>query len=274
VEIILTVRSKKRGADLAYETIIVEKKDHVARITFNRPERLNAVNSALGLEVKAALEEIGSDEDIRVLILTGNPRIREREGQQEIKHCFSAGWDLSETSPVEPIVEMIAAYEKPVIAMVNGFALGGGCEIALACDFIIASENSEIGLPEINRGLLPGWGGTQRLPRRIGVPRAKWMILSGETVNGSEAKSIGLVDQVVNKEELDRVVTDFATRLAAKPPLGLKKIKETINRGMDVDLQSGLKIEQEALGFLIQTEDFQEGIAAFMEKREPQWKGR
>jgi enoyl-CoA hydratase len=274
VEIILTVRSKKRGADLAYETIIVEKKDHIARITFNRPERLNAVNSALGLEVKAALEEIGSDEDIRVLILTGNPRIREREGQQEIKHCFSAGWDLSETSPVEPIVEMIAAYEKPVIAMVNGFALGGGCEIALACDFIIASENSEIGLPEINRGLLPGWGGTQRLPRRIGVPRAKWMILSGETVNGSEAKSIGLVDQVVNKEELDRVVTDFATRLAAKPPLGLKKIKETINRGMDVDLQSGLKIEQEALGFLIQTEDFQEGIAAFMEKREPQWKGR
>jgi enoyl-CoA hydratase len=274
VEIILTVRSKKRGADLAYETIIVEKKDHISRITFNRPERLNAVNSALGLEVKAALEEIGSDEDIRVLILTGNPRIREREGQQEIKHCFSAGWDLSETSPVEPIVEMIAAYEKPVIAMVNGFALGGGCEIALACDFIIASENSEIGLPEINRGLLPGWGGTQRLPRRIGVPRAKWMILSGETVNGSEAKSIGLVDQVVNKEELDRVVTDFATRLAAKPPLGLKKIKETINRGMDVDLQSGLKIEQEALGFLIQTEDFQEGIAAFMEKREPQWKGR
>jgi enoyl-CoA hydratase len=274
VEIILTVRSKKRGADLAYETIIVEKKDHIARITFNRPERLNAVNSALGLEVKAALEEIGSDEDIRVLILTGNPRIREREGQQEIKHCFSAGWDLSETSPVEPIVEMIAAYEKPVIAMVNGFALGGGCEIALACDFIFASDNSEIGLPEINRGLLPGWGGTQRLPRRIGVPRAKWMILSGETVNGSEAKSIGLVDQVVNKEELDRVVTDFATRLAAKPPLGLKKIKETINRGMDVDLQSGLKIEQEALGFLIQTEDFQEGIAAFMEKREPQWKGR
>lgn len=259
---------------MSYGTIIVEKKDRVARITFNRPDRLNAVNSTLGLEVKEALEEIAADENIRVLVLTGNPRIREKEGRQEIKHCFSAGWDLSETAPVEPIVEMIASYEKPVIAMINGFALGGGCEIALACDFIYASDTSELGLPEINRGLLPGWGGTQRLPRRIGVPRAKWMILSGETVNGTEAKKIGLVDEVFNKEALDRAVSDLAAKLAGKPPLGLKKIKEAINRGIEVDLQSGLKVEQEVLGFLLQTEDFQEGIAAFIEKREPQWKGR
>lgn len=259
---------------MSFETIIVEKKDNVARIIFNRPERLNAVNSTLGLEVKEALEEIAADENIRVLVFTGNPRIREKEGQQEIKHCFSAGWDLSETAPVEPIVEMIAAYEKPVIAMVNGFALGGGCEIALACDFIFAADSSEIGLPEIKRGLLPGWGGTQRLPRRIGVPRAKWMILSGETVSGKEAKIIGLVDEVVGREGLDKAVSEFAAKLAGKPPLGLKKIKEAINRGLEADLKSGLKIEQEALGFLLQTEDFQEGIAAFMEKREPHWKGR
>lgn len=259
---------------MSYGTIIVEKKDRVARITFNRPDRLNAVNSTLGLEVKEALEEIAADENIRVLVITGNPRIREKEGRQEIKHCFSAGWDLSETAPVEPIVEMIASYEKPVIAMINGFALGGGCEIALACDFIYASDTSELGLPEINRGLLPGWGGTQRLPRRIGVPRAKWMILSGETVNGTEAKKIGLVDEVFNKEALDRAVSDLAAKLAGKPPLGLKKIKEAINRGIEADLQSGLKVEQEVLGFLLQTEDFQEGIAAFIEKREPQWKGR
>ena len=258
---------------MSYETIIVEKRDHVARITFNRPQRLNAINSTLGLEMKEALEEIAADDDIRVLVVTGNPRIREKEGQQEIKHCFSAGWDLSETSPVEPVVEMLAAYEKPVIAMVNGFALGGGCEIALACDFIFASDNSELGLPEVNRGLLPGWGGTQRLPRRIGVAPAKRMILSGETLNGTEAKNIGLVDEVVNKESLDRVVTDFAATLAGKPPLGLKKIKEAINKGIEVDIKSGLALEQEALGFLLQTEDFQEGIAAFMEKREPRWKG-
>lgn len=258
---------------MSYETIIVEKRDHVARITFNRPQRLNAINSTLGLEMKEALEEFAADDDVRVLIVTGNPRIREKEGQQEIKHCFSAGWDLSETSPVEPVVEMLAAYEKPVIAMVNGFALGGGCEIALACDFIFASDNSELGLPEINRGLLPGWGGTQRLPRRIGVSRAKRMILSGETLSGNEAKNIGLVDEVVNKESLDRVVTDFAAVLAGKPPLGLKKVKEAINKGIEVDIKSGLALEQEALGFLLQTEDFQEGIAAFMEKREPRWKG-
>lgn len=259
---------------MSYETIIVEKKDHVARITFNRPERLNAVNSTLGLEVKDALEEIAANDNIRVLVLTGNPRIREKEGRQEIKHCFSAGWDLSETSPVEPIVEIIASYDKPVIAMINGFALGGGCEIALACDFIFASDTSELGLPEVNRGLLPGWGGTQRLPRRIGVARAKWMILTGDTVSGTEAKNIGLVDEVVSKEALDRTVSDFAVKLAGKPPLGLKKIKEAINRGMEVDLQSGLVIEQEVLAFLLQTEDFQEGVTAFMEKREPQWKGR
>ncbi len=259
---------------MSYETIIVEKNDLIARITFNRPERLNAINSTLGLEVKKALEELVVDDEVRVLIITGNPRIREKEGQQEIKHCFSAGWDLSETAVVEPIVEMIASYEKPVIAMVNGFALGGGCEIALACDFIIAADTAELGLPEINRGLLPGWGGTQRLPRRIGVAKAKWMILSGETVDGKEAKEIGLVDQVVNKEALDRTACDFAAKLAEKPPLSLKKIKETINKGIDTDLQSGLKLEQEALGFLLQTEDFQEGIAAFMEKRTPVWKGR
>ncbi len=259
---------------MAYETILMEKHDHVARITFNRPQRLNAINSTLGLELKEALQELADDEQVRVLVLTGNPRIREKEGHQEIKHCFSAGWDMSESTPVEPVVEMLAAYEKPVIAMINGFALGGGCEIALACDFIFASDNSEIGLPEINRGLLPGWGGTQRLPRRIGISRAKWMILSGETVSGSEAKEIGLVDQLVSREALDKTVSDFAAVLAGKPPLGLKKIKEVINRGSDSDLQTGLQLEQEALGFLLQTEDFQEGIAAFMEKRVPEWKGR
>ncbi len=259
---------------MAYETIIYEKYDQVARLILNRPDKLNAINSTLGLEMKEALEDIAGDDQVRVLIITGNPRIREKEGRQEIKHCFSAGWDLSETSPVEPVVEMLAAYEKPVIAMVNGFALGGGCELALACDFIISSDTSEFGLPEVNRGLLPGWGGTQRLPRRIGVPRAKWMIYSGETVNGKEAKEIGLVDLVVSKEELDRAVSEFAAKLAAKPPLGLKEIKLAMNKGIEVDMQSGLKLEQEALSRLIQTEDFQEGIAAFLEKREPHWKGR
>jgi enoyl-CoA hydratase len=259
---------------MSFETIIVEKKSNVARITLNRPQRFNAINSTLGLEMKQALEEIAADDEVRVLVVTGNPRIKEKDGQTEIKYCFSAGWDLSETSPVEPVVEMLAAYEKPVVAMVNGFALGGGCELALGCDFIFASENAEMGLPEINRGLLPGWGGTQRLPRRIGVPLAKKMILTGDTVNGKQAKAIGLADEVLPMKELEGAVTAFAEKLASKAPLGLRKVKYAINKGIDTDLQSGLKAEQEALGFLLGTEDFQEGIAAFMEKREPQWKGK
>ena len=246
----------------------------MAKITLNRPHRFNAINSALGLEVKQVLEEIAEDDEIRVLVVTGNPRIREKDGKQEIRYCFSAGWDLSETSPVEPIVEMLANYEKPVIAMVNGVALGGGCEITLACDFIFVSENSELGLPEINRGLLPGWGGTQRLPRRIGLPLAKKMILTGDTVKGREAKEIGLADEVFSMDQLEDAVMSFAEKLASKAPLGLRKIKSVVNKGIDTDLESGLKLEQEALGFLMQTEDFQEGIAAFMEKREPRWKGR
>lgn len=259
---------------MAYETIAVRKKSHVARITLDRPTRLNAINSVMGREIIEALADISADQDIRVLIFTGSPRIREKEGRQEIKHCFSAGWDLAETALIEPFVETVAAYKNPVIAMINGLALGGGCELALACDFIFAADSAEIGLPEINRGLLPGWGGTQRLPRRIGMSLAKKMIMSGETVSGEEAGRIGLADAVFSREDLDAEVTDFALKLTAKPPLGLKRIKEAINRGMDCDLQAGLKIEQEALGFLLQTEDFREGIASFLEKREPRWKGR
>ncbi len=259
---------------MSFETIIVEKVGNAAKLTLNRPQRLNAVNTTLGLEMKQALEEIAADDEIRVLVVTGNPRVKEKDGKVETKYCFSAGWDLSEASPVEPVVEMLAAYEKPVIAMVNGFALGGGCEITLACDFIFVSENSEMGLPEIKRGLLPGWGGTQRLPRRIGLPLAKKMILTGDTVSGQEAKAIGLADEVYPMDELEQATWAFAENLASKPPLGLRKIKIAMNKGIDTDLQSGLKFEQEALGFLTSTEDFQEGLAAFMEKRQPQWKGK
>jgi len=245
----------------------------VARIIFNRPEKLNSVNSTMSGEIKMVLSELASDDMVRAVIVTGNPRIREKDGRQEIRHCFSVGWDLSEAAAVEPVTEMIAAFEKPVIAMINGYALGGGYEIALACDFIIAADSAEIGLPEINRGLMPGWGGTQRLPRRIGTARAKWMIFTGDTVSGTEAAETGLIDQVVQKEKLDQFVTGLALKIAAGPPLGLKKIKEAIDNGFDKELPEALKIEQEALAYLLQTEDFREGITAFMEKRNPCWKG-
>lgn len=259
---------------MTYQTILFEKLGRVGKITLNRPDKLNAINAALGLELKKVLEETAVDDNIRVLVIAGNPRTKENGGKKEYKYCFSAGWDLSETEAVAPVPEIAAALEKPLIAMVNGFALGGGCEIALACDFIYVSDNSELGFPEINRGLLPGWGGTQRLLRRIGVPKAKKMISTGETVSGREAAMIGLAELSLPMEQLEKTVMGFAEKLADKPPLGLRKIKEVIERGSNVDIQTGLRIEQEAFAFLTQTEDFQEGIAAFMEKREPCWKGR
>lgn len=259
---------------MGYETIIYEKKGFVGKITLNRPDRMNAINSVLAAELKEVLEKVSQDNEVRTLIITGNPRVREKDGKTETRYCFSAGWDLSEASAVESPSELIAALGVPVIAMVNGFALGGGCEIALACDFIYVSDNSEMGLPEINRGLLPGWGGTQRLPRRIGVARAKKMILTGDLVDGKEAAEIGLADLSVPMEKLEETVMAFAEKLASKAPLGLRKVKEVVDKGSDTDMKTGLQYEQEALGFLTGTEDFQEGIAAFMQKRDPIWKGK
>lgn len=259
---------------MSYETIVYEKVGFVGKITLNRPNRMNAINSQMGTEIKQIIGEISADKEVRTVVITGNPRIREKDGRTETRYCFSAGWDLSEASAVESPPETIAALEVPVIAMVNGFALGGGCEIALACDFIYVSDNSEMGLPEINRGLLPGWGGTQRLPRRIGVAKAKKLILSGDTLSGEEAAAIGLADLSVPMEQLEETVMAFAEKLASKAPLGLRKIKEVIDGGSDTDLKSGLQLEQEALGFLTGTDDFQEGIAAFMQKRDPVWKGK
>jgi enoyl-CoA hydratase len=259
---------------MSYETIIYEKLGFVGKITLNRPDRMNAINSVLAAELREVLEKVAEDNEVRTVVITGNPRVREKDGKTETRYCFSAGWDLSEASAVESPSELIAALEVPVIAMVNGFALGGGCEIALACDFIYVSDNSELGLPEINRGLLPGWGGTQRLPRRIGVAKAKKMILTGDLLNGQEAAAVGLADLSVPMDQLEEAVMDFAEKLASKAPLGLRKVKEVVDKGSDTDMKTGLQYEQEALGFLTGTEDFQEGIAAFMQKRDPVWKGK
>ena len=260
---------------MAFETIILEKIGNVAKITLNRPERLNAINTTLGNELHAALEEVRKDENLRVVVITGAPRIREKEGVKEIKYSFSTGWDMVEAGEVSPeLLDYIQDFDKPVIAMVDGYALGGGNELAMACDFIFASEESEFGQPEIERGFLPGWGGTQRLPRRVGLSVAKRLIYTGERISAREAERIGLADVVVPREKLEETVMEFANKLAEKAPLALKYGKAVMTKGIDTDLKSGLKLEQEALGALLQTEDFQEGIAAFMERRPPKWKGK
>ena len=258
-----------------YETIIFEKKEGIAKITLNRPDRLNAVNPKLSEEVHNALEDIRKDGDIKVVVVTGAPRVREKEGKKEIRHVFSSGWDMVEAAaPPYIIPDELQDFEKPVIAMVNGLALGGGNEILLGCDFIFASENSEFGQPEIERGFMPGWGGTQRLPRRIGIGRAKMINFTGDRISAREAERMGLVDVVAPMEKLEETVMEFARKLAGKAPLAIRKIKEVMNRGMDTDLKSGLKLERDGISLLSQTEDFQEGIAAFLEKRSPKWKGK
>ena len=250
----------KEVENLAFETLILEKIGNVAKITLNRPERLNAVNTALGNELHEALEEVRKDENLRAVVITGAPRIREKEGVKEIKYSFSTGWDMVEVGEVSPgLLDYIQDFDKPVIAMVNGYALGGGNELAMACDFIFASENSEFGQPEIERGFLPGWGGTQRLPRRVGLSVAKRLVYTGERISVREAERIGLADVVVPMEKLEETVMEFANKLAGKAPLALKHGKSVMNKGIDTDLESGLKLEREAVAALVQTEDFKEG---------------
>jgi enoyl-CoA hydratase len=262
---------------LSFENIKFEKIGNVAKITLNRPDRLNAINTALRWDLYNALEDARKDNKIGAVIITGAPRIKEKE----IRYTFSVGWDMSEATsggpgegPPVDLMEHIQDFGKPVIAMVNGFALGGGNELAMVCDFIYASENSEFGQPEIERGFLPGWGGTQRLPRRIGLSQAKKIILTGERISAKEAERIGLADVVVPMEKLEETTMEFAKKLASKAPLAIKRIKEVMNKGIDTDLKSGLKLEMEARDFLVATEDFQEGIASFFERRPPKWKGK
>lgn len=265
---------------MSFSTIILEKKGNITKIVLNRPNRLNAINKTLRLDLYAALENIRSDNEIRVVIITGAPRVRIKQGKREVKYSFSSGADITEFGKPregEPPIEMmtyIEEYEKPVIAMVNGYALGGGTELALACDFIFASENSEFGQTEINLGFLPGWGGTQRLSRRVGVSQAKRLIMTGDRISAIEAEKIGLADIVVPMEKLEETVLAFASKLATKAPIAIRLIKSVIRRGITMNIKKGLKLEREAVDTCIRTEDFREGVKAFMEKRSPIYKGK
>jgi enoyl-CoA hydratase/carnithine racemase len=265
-----------------YKNILVEEKDQVTKITFNRPEKLNAISPDVIAEVKDAFENARKSQT-RVVIITG----AEMEGKRK---AFSVGADLTKTEidPFSPkpdkirasstrgqeMCNMISEYEKPVIAMVNGLALGGGCETVLACDIVVASEDAEIGLPEIGLGIIPGWGGTQRLPRKVSYSRAKQMILTGERIPAKEAEKIGLVDIVAPPYKLEEVTMELAKKLINKSPVILKLAKRAVNQGLETSLRNGLKIESDAFVECFSTEDVKEGMQAFFEKRQPKFKGR
>jgi len=260
---------------MSYENIIYELVDDIGTITFNRPKALNALNDALLDELSSALDEVASDENIRVLILTGS-------GEKS----FVAGADIKEIGQCTPLTgrrvskkgqEIFFKLESlsiPVIAAVNGFALGGGCEVALACDFIYASEKAKFGLPEITLGLIPGYGGTQRLARLIGKNMAKEMIFTGKMISASEAIDIGLVNKVCSPDSLMEEVMATAKNIALKGRFSLEAAKRVVNNGLEVDLGSGCKIETDAFGLCFASVDAKEGTNAFLEKRKAKFEGK
>jgi enoyl-CoA hydratase len=263
--------------DKRYEHILYEKKDRIATITFNRPKVFNAINVEMAEELKDALSDFKDDEETKVGILTGS-------GEK----AFCSGGDISMFS--EKLTNTMAVYkwlrtgedihrllmeriEKPIIAAVNGSCFAGGLEMALACDFIIASDNASFGLAEITIGVLPGWGGLTRLPRAIPVRKAKEMIYTGEPISAQEAEKIGLVNRVVPKSQLYEVVNEIAKKLANKSPLALKMAKRAMNYGLEVSsMDAALFVERGAVCIVSAGEDSQEGIKAFLEKRPPKFK--
>jgi enoyl-CoA hydratase/3-hydroxyacyl-CoA dehydrogenase len=258
-----------------YESIIVKKEEGVGWLTLNRPHRLNTLTSEMIDEMSSALNDFEADKEIKCIVITGT-------GEK----AFSAGADVTAFTGVTPATAVEASSKgqalytrlerigKPVIASLNGYALGGGLEMASACDFRIASEDAQLGQPEINLGLIPGWGGTQRLVRLVGLAKAKHMIMLGDRISAEEAAKIGLVNKVVPKAKLHEETLAFAKRLADGPPVALKLAKEALNFGSQVPLDVGLKLEAAAFGIVMSTKDVMEGVSALMSKRKPEFKGK
>lgn len=252
-----------------------EQVDKIAILGLNRPTKMNAINSQLIAELDRLLDHIASDEGIWAVVLKGSEKF------------FAAGGDLAEMKQFGTVVEgfrygagvrdtflKLAELPQPTIAAVSGLALGGGCELCLACDLRIAAENASFGLPEVKVGVLPGGGGTQRLPRLIGAGRAKELLFTGEAINAREALAIGLVNRVVPTESVLQEAIALAVKLTERPRFGLQTIKKLVNEGLSMDLHSALAYETRCFASLFGTEDQKEGVSAFVEKRRPTFQGR
>jgi enoyl-CoA hydratase len=257
-----------------YETITIEKRGKVAVLTINRPDKLNALNRQVHSEGVAALEELRRDDTVRVLVITGS-------GEKS----FVAGADISEFEGQTPATQRdlfhektlfntIDSFPKPVIAMINGFALGGGNELAMACDLRICSENARFSQPEINLGIMCGGGGTQRLPRLIGEGRAMEMALTGDMIDAATAERFGLVNHVYAAAELESKTMELAEKIAEKAPIALQLSKEAVKFASRSNLDAGLRREVDLFAICFSTEDKKEGVSAFLEKRKPVFTGK
>ena len=256
------------------QTLRTERDGAVALLVIDRPEKRNALNAAVRRELIAALDELRDDLEVRVLVVTG-------AGEK----AFVAGADIgefAERTPLEQraamtgrrVFDEIAAYPKPVIAMINGFALGGGCELALACDLRIAADTAKLGQPEINLGIIPGGGGTQRLPRVVGTGQAMRLILSGEIIDSAEALRIGLVDIVHPAAELRDRTLELARGIATRSPVALQMAKSAVRAASEMPMAAGLAYETELFATCFASDDKREGVAAFLEKRPASFTGR
>src|SRR6058998_843908 len=257
---------------MGYENILVEIEAPIATITLNRPKVLNALSPELIRELSTALAELDSDDAVRAVVLTGGSRV------------FAAGADIGDMADRGPVEQLLrdqtgrwaplSGFSKPLIAAVNGYALGGGCEVALMCDLIVAGETARFGQPEINLGIIPGAGGTQRWPRTAGKHVAMEVMLTGAPVTAQRAHELGLVNKVVPAEMTIEVAKRFARQIAEKPPLAARLAKEAVLKAFDSPLSEGLATERKSFYFLFATEDQKEGMHAFLEKRKGVFKGR
>jgi enoyl-CoA hydratase/carnithine racemase len=259
---------------MAYETVLCDKRDHIAYVTINRPDKLNALNRQVMHDLDACFRLIEEDGELRAAIITG-------AGERS----FAAGADINELARLTPVegqessrrgqrvLDYIERLGKPVIAAVNGLALGGGCELAMACTLRIASENARFGQPETKLGILPGYAGTQRLPRLVGKGRAMEIILTGEQLSAHEAYRIGLVNQVVSQQELIGAAETMARKITANAPLALKLAMEAVHRGMETTHAEGEFLEGILFGLCCTTADMKEGMQAFLEKRPARFSG-
>ena len=256
------------------KTLLYEKNSGIAIVTLNRPKTMNALDEELINDLSIVMDEISTDNQVQAVIITGGDKVFAAGG--DIKAMLKCGpWEAKNyVSPIHKAFNQIADMPKPTIAAITGFALGGGVELTLTCDFRIAAENAKFGFPEINLGIFPAAGGSQRLPRLIGMSKAKELMFTGDTIDAATALSIGLLNQVVVKEEVMEQAIKLAKKLAAKPPLAIKNLKESMHNVFNMDLNMGLNMELEKLCSLFVTEDQKEGMNAFIEKTKPVFKGR
>ncbi len=255
-----------------FSNLLLKKEGNICLLSINRPNALNALTTEVLKELKAAIEIVENDQDIFVLVITG-------EGK-----AFVAGADIVEMKDKNAeeartfaklgieVFRKLELMEKPVIAAVNGFALGGGCELAMSCDIRIAGEKAKFGQPEVGLGITPGFAGTQRLSRLVGIAKAKELIFTADIINAQEAEKIGLVNKVVPQEELLDIAMEMAKKIASKGQIAVRYSKAAINRGIETDIETGMAIERDLFGLCFATEDQKEGMNAFVEKRNPEFK--